>query len=88
MTKAAARAVQLIENPTNGELICPLCKATFTSKLAGRRHIQSIHGGQKFRCEICQKEFNRKDAFKVHLQKVHSISGPTAQAMCETCDVS
>ena len=81
-------AVQLIESPLNGEFICPLCKSTFSTKQIGRRHIQTMHSGTKLRCDICQKEFNRKDKFKAHLNSAHSISGLTAQAMCETCAVS
>ncbi|KAK8003936.1 MFS general substrate transporter, partial [Apiospora arundinis] len=41
-----------------------------------RKHMATIHSGQKFNCKQCEKVYTRKDNLTNHIKKVHGISVP------------
>ena len=50
-----------------------------------QRHLDSVHGNQKFPCNFCGSEFNWKDHLKEHIQLKHGTLGPKL-FQCLQCD--
>ena len=50
---------------------CPLCESPGSTKGVVRRHINSVHGGQRYTCESCGRTFSRTDTLRDHVNKSH-----------------
>ena len=51
---------------------CPQCPKSFTLKGNLKKHIQSVHTGEKtFECQICGKSFSQKVSLKRHMVSLH-----------------
>ena len=65
------------------QLICEICKKSFSRKSHLRVHVQTVHDGVKeHRCEICGKTFGEKSTLRTH-GKVHELVKPHK---CISCD--
>ena len=51
---------------------CPLCESPGSTKGVVRRHINSVHGGQRHTCEVCGRTFSRTDTLRDHVNKSHN----------------
>ena len=51
---------------------CDSCEKEFATTYNLRRHIDSVHGGQKdHKCDFCTKAFTRMDVLTRHMKTVH-----------------
>ena len=62
-----------------------LCDYTGGDNFNMQRHLDSVHGNQKFPCNLCGSTFNRKDSLKNHIQLKHGSLGPKL-FQCLQCD--
>ena len=62
---------------------CPQCPKSFTLKGNLKKHIQSVHTGEKtFECQTCGKSFSQKVSLKRHMLSFH----PTNQELLSSED--
>ncbi|KAF9016550.1 hypothetical protein BDZ89DRAFT_1118087 [Hymenopellis radicata] len=60
-----------------GQFVCPHCTtATFTTKVAREKHIESLHLNKVYRCGIdgCPKEYSHQASLDRHRRDTHDIS--------------
>ena len=67
-----------------GNLICPICKKSFTAQASADRHFTTVHNKISFKCEMCDYAC-RKDYLKVHAMKSHGINEAMARLMVQNC---
>ena len=67
-----------------GNLICPICKKSFTLQLNANRHFTSVHNKISYKCELCDYAC-RKDYLKVHAMKSHGMNENMVKFMMLNC---
>lgn len=57
--------------PAKKDILCDLCKKSFSRKQALRRHTERVHAKENiYKCPNCTKEFFHKDNLHKH-EKIH-----------------
>ena len=54
---------------------CEVCHKVFSDGACLRRHIRTVHEGQKYNCELCEKSFSQLPNLKIHISTVHDEDG-------------
>ena len=63
--------------------VCQVCTKVFKHKSDLRRHIKSVHQGEKpYHCPECGKDFSRKPNLNHHIRSVHKGEKPYPCADC------
>ena len=66
---------------------CPICNQTFQLKSYLKKHIATVHEGQKpYKCPQCDMNFSQKGGLKSHIDHIHE--GKKYKHQCPQCDVS
>ena len=63
---------------------CSICDSSFTHSANLKRHIATVHDGQKFKCSICDSSFTQNGDLKRHIRTVHEGQ----KFKCPICDSS
>jgi stress-induced morphogen len=67
-----------------GDIICDICNAIFTTQSGLNGHIAAMHGN--FECGECKTFFTNKYLMKRHIERVHEEKKPAFS--CPICDAS
>ena len=67
-----------------GKTQCPICHSYFSKNTDLKRHIETVHEGQKTQCPTCQALFSRKTDLKRHIETVHEGK----RTHCHLCSAS
>ena len=67
-----------------GKTQCPICHSYFSKNTDLKRHIETVHEGQKTQCPSCQALFSRKTDLKRHIETVHEGK----RTHCHLCSAS
>ena len=67
-----------------GKTQCPICHSYFSKNTDLKRHIETVHEGQKTPCSICNALFSRKTDLKRHVETVHEGK----RTHCHLCSAS
>jgi len=65
---------------------CPACPKQFVKANTMRRHINSIHKGEKYqlKCHLCEIKISNRETLTQHLREVHAVS-PSEESLPLTC---
>ena len=51
---------------------CDSCEKSFTQAVNLKKHIQTIHEGQRnYKCDSCEKTFTQLGNLKTHIKRIH-----------------
>ena len=79
-TKVLKASLSLVPGKTQ----CPICHSYFSKNTDLKRHIETVHEGQKTQCPTCQALFSRKTDLKRHIETVHEGK----RTHCHLCSAS
>ena len=83
----AFHANLLINQPCNilqaQELVCYVCKKSYSDRYSLRYHLRTHGIGRQIRCELCGKNFTKQSRLTAHIDSIHNNIRPFP---CPHCD--
>ena len=65
------------------ELVCYVCKKSYSDRYSLRYHLRTHGIGRQIRCELCGKNFTKQSRLTAHIDSIHNNIRPFP---CPHCD--
>jgi DNA-directed RNA polymerase subunit RPC12/RpoP len=83
-TNKAAFSVHMLTHNTQ-ELVCYVCKKSYSDRYSLRYHLRTHGIGRQIRCELCGKNFTKQSRLTAHMDSIHNN---IRRFPCSQCDKS